>query len=84
MSTYAKSSASTHMKVTHMLSKLGWRSLEDRRLILFYKIVYGYVAIKLPTYFDRSLRYTRHVQPVAFRHLAIYHGISNSLEQTSL
>ena len=35
--------------VTNMLSELGWRSLEDRRidarLIMFYKIVHGYYGV---------------------------------------
>ena len=37
-----------------MIRKPGWRTLEQRRtdsrLVLFYKIVYGYVTIPLPLY----------------------------------
>ena len=36
-------------------------------MIMFYKIVYGYVAIDLSTYFERPLRYTRHMHPLSFR-----------------
>ena len=40
-----------------MLSNLGWRSLEnrriDRRLAMFHKIVYDLVAITLPSYLER-------------------------------
>ena len=39
----------THSSVTDMLSNLGWRSLElrryDSRIAMFYKIVYGLVAM---------------------------------------
>ena len=59
--------------VTNMLSELGWRSLEDRQidaqLIMFYKIVHGYVAIQLPAYFDKPLRCTRHMHPFSFRQI---------------
>ena len=45
---------STDESVTEMLQSLGWRSLEQRRtdsrLCLFYKIIYGLVAIDLPPY----------------------------------
>ena len=47
---------STYSSVMDMLSNLGWRSLENRRtdtrLAMFYKIVYGLVAIPLPSYFE--------------------------------
>ena len=59
--------------VTDLLSELGRRSLEcrwiDARMIMFYKIVYGYVAIDLPTYFERPPRYTRHMHPLSFRQI---------------
>ena len=64
---------SPYESVTYMLSKLDWRSLEDRRidtrLIMFYKIVHGYVAIQLQTYFDKPLRYARHMHPLPFRQI---------------
>ena len=56
-----------------MLSELGWRSLEDQwidtRLIMFYMIVHGYIAIQHPTYFDKPLRYTRHMHSLSFRQI---------------
>ena len=46
---------SQNSSVTDLLSNLEWRSLENRnidtRLAIFYKIVYGLVAIPLPSYF---------------------------------
>ena len=47
-------SYSTYATVTEMLQSLGWRFLEQRRsysrLCLFYKIIYGLVAIDMPPY----------------------------------
>ena len=43
---------SPYSSVSDMLGRLGWRTLEQRRadsrLVLFYKIVHGYVAVTLP------------------------------------
>ena len=54
---WMKNKFSNYDSVTDMLSERGWRSLEcrriDARMIMFYKIVYGYVAIDLPTYFEK-------------------------------
>ena len=54
-----------------MLDDLGWRSLENRRidcrLVLFYKIIYGNVAIQIPDDFEKPRRYTRHMHPLSFR-----------------
>ena len=70
---WVKNKFSTYDSVTDMLSELGWRSLEcrriDARMIMFYKIVHGYVAIDLSTYFERPLRYTRHMHPLSFRQI---------------
>ena len=56
-----------------MLEKLGWRILEQRRtdfrLVLFYKIVYGYVAVPLPTYVILLTRTSRTSHPLAYRQL---------------
>ena len=56
---------SSYSSVTDMLSNLGWRSLENRRTdtrqAMFYKIVYGLVAIPLPSYFEHLEVYTRHM-----------------------
>ena len=61
---------STYSSVTEMMSSLGWRSLENRRydarLLMFYKIVYGLVAIPVPSYFERPEVYTRHTHPLAY------------------
>ena len=59
---------STYSSVTEMMSNLGWRSLENRRydtrLLMVYKIVYGLVAIPVPSYFERPDVYTRHTHPL--------------------
>ena len=64
---------STYSSVTDMLSNLGWRSLENRRidarLTMFYKIVYGLVAIPLPSYFVRPEVYTRHMHSLSYRQI---------------
>ena len=56
-----------------MLSNIGWRSLENRRnnarLTMFYKIVYGLVAIPLPSYFVRPEVHTRHMHSVSYRQI---------------
>ena len=56
--------------VTEMVNNLGWRSLEQRRadarLCLFYKIVYGIVAIPLPDHIQRSTKASR-FNSMAFR-----------------
>ena len=41
----------------------------DAQLIMFYKIVHGYVAIQLPAFFDKPLRYTRHMHTLSFRQI---------------
>ena len=58
---------SPYSSVSGMLEKLNWRTLEQRRadsrLVLFYKIIYGYVAVPLPTYvipLSRTSRRTTH------------------------
>ena len=70
---WVKNKFSTYDSVTNMPSELGWRSLEcqliDACMIMFYKIVNGYVAIDLPTYFEKPLRYTRHMHPLSFRQI---------------
>ena len=48
-----------YSSVTDMLSNIGWRSLNlrryDSRIAMFYKIVYGLVAIPVPPYFERTM-----------------------------
>ena len=58
--------------VTAMLDQLGWRSLEQRRavhLYLFYKIVYGLVAVPLPKYVQPTHRVSRYCHSMTFRHI---------------
>ena len=60
---------STYDSVSTMLDNLGWRSLENRRidsrLFMFHRIIYGYVAIQIPTYFEKPQRFTRHMHPLS-------------------
>ena len=57
--------------VTEMINKLGWRTLEQRRadarLCLFYKIVYGFVAVPLPDHVQYSHRISRYCHSLTFR-----------------
>ena len=61
---------STYSSVKEMMSNLGWRSLENRRhdarILMFYKIVYGLVAIPVTSYFERPEVYTCHTHPLAY------------------
>ena len=54
-----------------MLNKLGRRTLEQRRadarLCLFYKIVYGLVAVRLPDHVQYSHRISRYCHSMTFR-----------------
>ena len=60
--------------VTDMLSKLGWRTLEqirtDARLCLFYKIVYGLVAVPLPNYVQNNNSISRYCHSMTFRQVS--------------
>ena len=64
---------SLYSSVTDMLSNLRWRSLENRRtdtrLVMFYKIVYGLVAIPLPSYFEHREVKTRHMHSLSYRQI---------------
>ena len=57
--------------VTEMINKIGWRTLEQRRadgrLCLFYKIVYGLVAVPLPDHVQYSHRISRYCHSMTFR-----------------
>ena len=59
--------------VTAMLDQLGWRTLEQRRadarLCLFYKIVYGLVAVPVPDYIQPTSRVSRYCLSVTFRQI---------------
>ena len=64
---------SPYASVTQMLQSLGWRSLEQRRsdsrLCLFYKIIYGLVAIVMPPYVVHPLRTPRISHTLCFRQI---------------
>ena len=63
---------SPYSSVTDMIGELGWRSLElrryDARLTIFYKIVNGFVAITIPSQFER-LKTNTHHRPLAYRQM---------------
>ena len=58
---------------TATVDKLGWRTLElrraDARLCLFFKIVYGLIALPLPEYIEPSNRISRYCHSMTFRQL---------------
>ena len=56
---------SPYSSVTDMLGKLRRRT--DLRLVLIYKVVYGYVAVPLPTYVIPLIRTSRTSHPLAYR-----------------
>ena len=62
---------SPYANLTEMLQSLGWRSLEQRRsdsrLCLFYKIIYGLVAIDMPPYVVHPSRILRNSHPLGSR-----------------
>ena len=64
---------STYSSVTDMIGKLGWRTLNQRRtdsrLVLFYKITYGYVAEPLTSYFIHLSRASSTSHPLAYRQI---------------
>lgn len=68
---WVKQDYSYYSSVTSMQSQLGWQTLQDRRdlsrLIMFYKIMYGLVAISLPPYLERPMRVSRHMHPLSLR-----------------
>ena len=64
---------SPYSSVSDMLGKLSWRILEQRhadsRLVLFYKIAHGYVAVPLPSYVITLTRISRTSHPLAYRQI---------------
>ena len=56
---------------TKIIQELGWRTLEQRRanarLCLFYKIIYGLVAVPLPDYIQYNNRISRYCHAMTFR-----------------
>lgn len=70
---WVTSDNSHYSSVTSMLEKLGWRSLGNRRcdsrLLMFFKIVHGLVAVPMPQYVLPTTRLTRHMHPLSFRQI---------------
>ena len=64
---------SLYSSVSVMLEKLSWRTLEQRctdaRLVLLYKIIYGYVAVPLPGYVTILTRISRTSHPLVYRQI---------------
>lgn len=70
---WTKNNYSYYDSVTRMQEELDWPTLQDRRdmtrLTMFYKIVYGLVAVSMPSYIERPTRTTRHMHPLAYRQI---------------
>ena len=70
---------STYDSISTMLDNLGWRSLENRRidslLFMFHRIIYGYVAIQIPTYFEKPQGFTRHMHPLSYTRQIHTHAV---------
>ncbi|MCG7869528.1 MAG: reverse transcriptase family protein, partial [Candidatus Thiodiazotropha taylori] len=68
---WTNSDFDSRSSVTTMLNTLGWRSLEQRRadarLCLFYRIVYGLVAIPMPDYIQPITRDSSNCHSMAYR-----------------
>ena len=68
---WTTSDFSTRSSVTAMMEYLGWRSLQQRRadahLCLFYRIVYGLVAIPMPEYNQPNTCVSKYCHSMAFR-----------------
>ena len=64
---------STYNSVTDILGCLAWWTLQNRRidahLTVFYKIIYGFVAIPLPLYFVHPAVYTCHMHSLSYRQI---------------
>ena len=77
----------SYSSVTEMLDNLGWRSLElrryDARIAMFYKIVYGLVAIPVQSCFERPSVQTRH-HPLTYRLCVCYYYFIFSHDSYSL
>ena len=65
---------SPYSRGTDIIGNLGWPSLEqqhtDSRLVFFYKIIYGYVAIPLPSYVIPLPRASHTSHPLAYRQIS--------------
>ena len=63
-----------YSSATDMIGKRGWRTSEQRRtdsrLVIFYKIIYGYVAIPFPSYIITLPRASCTSHPLAYRQIS--------------
>ena len=70
---WTTSNYDTRSSVSAMLNQLGWRTLEQRQadahLCLFYKIVYGLVAVPLPNYVQPTHRVSRYCYSITYRQI---------------
>ena len=55
---------------TQIVQDLGWRTLGQRRLCLFYKVVHGLVAVPFPDYIQYSNRISRYCHSMTFRQVS--------------
>lgn len=64
---WVKNDYSYYSSVARMQTELRRQTLQDRRdlcrLTVFYKTVYGLVAVSLPSYLERPARVSRHMHP---------------------
>ena len=62
---------SHYSSVTDMLTRLNWRTLQQRRadarLCLLYKIIHELVAISIPPYFEANHRVSRYCHSMSFK-----------------
>ena len=70
---WTTSSFDYRSSVTAIVNDLGWRTLEQRRadarLCLFFKMVYGLVAVPLLDYIEQPNRISRYCHSMTFRQL---------------
>jgi len=75
---WVKHDYSSYSSVTSMINSLHWRLLEhrrlDARLCMFYKIVYGLVAVPIPSYVIPPRRLSRNLHSLSFQPL---HTVNN-------
>ena len=86
---WVKNNYSPYDSVSNMLDGLGWRSLENRRidsrLVMFYRIIHGYVAIQIQTYFEKpSDTLVTCTLSVIDRSILLQHTISSHFTQLQL
>ena len=67
---WVKHNYSPYDSVTSMQLELGWQTTQrDAKLIMFYKIVHGLVAVPVSSYIERPTRITRHMQPLSYHQI---------------